>query len=148
MTNFKPANAFASHPLTLWLSILQEQTKLLRSIQKNLPTQLTQAIRHCLISEQQLIIYVDSASWASQLRFLQDKIMAGLIESGVTHVKGLQIRLAANPQNPLKKRTIKLPSETVLSALKNSYGDNTEDALAQALNKLTRTLEKRLSAKS
>lgn len=148
MTTFKPAQTIDSQPIALWLSILQEQAKLLHSIQKNLPAQTAQAIKHCLVSEKQLIIYVESASWASQLRFLQDKIMAGLIESGVTQVKGLQIKLLANRQNSVKKRPPNLPSEAVLTDLKTAYAGKPEDALGQALSNLTLTLEKRRSAKS
>ena len=148
MTTFKPAQELDSQPIALWLSILQEQAKLLHSIQKNLPTQTAQAIKHCVVSERQLIIYVESASWASQLRFLQDKIMAGLIENGVTQVKGLQIKLLANRHLTVKKRSPLLPSESVMTHLKNAYAGDSEDVLGLALNHLTLTLEKRRSAKS
>ncbi len=148
MTTFKPAQTIDSQPMALWLSMLQEQTKLLQSIQIKLPAQTAQAIKHCLISERHLIIYVESASWASQLRFLQDKIMAGLIESGVTHVKGLQIRLLTNQQNTAKKRSPNLPSARVLNDLKSAYAGKSEDALGQSLSNLTLTIEKRLSAKN
>jgi len=148
MTTFKPATTFDSQPLALWLSILQEQAKLLHSIQKNLPAQAAQAIKQCVVSEKQLILYVESASWASQLRFLQDKIMAGLIESGVTQVKGLQIKLLANRQTTVKKRSPQLPSEAILEHLKTAYAGNSEDVLGLALGNLTLTLAKRQSAKS
>ena len=149
MTTFKPAQSLDSQPIALWLSILQEQAKLLHSIQKNLPVRTAQAIKHCVISDRQLIIFVESASWASQLRFLHDKIMAGLIESGVTQVKGLQIKLLTNRQNTSKRRPPNLPSEAALRDLKTAYaGGEAKDALGQALSNLTLTLEKRLSAKS
>ena len=148
MTTFKPAQNFNSQPIALWLSILQEQTKLLHSVQKNLPIQTAQAIKHCVVSDRQLIIYVESASWASQIRFLHDKIMASLIENGMTQIKGLQIKLLDNRQNMPKKQSPNLPSEAVLKDLKTAYAGNSEDILGNALNKLSMTLEKRLSAKS
>ena len=92
MTTFKPAHRLESQPLALWLSILDEQAKLLHIIQKNLPANAAQAAKHCVLSKGQLILYAESAAWASQLRFMQAQIMAGLLDKGVTQVKSLQLK--------------------------------------------------------
>ena len=146
MTTFKPAHRLESQPLALWLSILDEQAKLLHIIQKNLPANAAQAAKHCVLSKGQLILYVESAAWASQLRFMQAQIMAGLLDKGVTQVKSLQLKIAPTvsyPQTGL--RHAQLPSLSTVTELKQLTAENDQDPLHQALAKLAKTLEKRLS---
>lgn len=147
MTSFKPAKKINSQHMTLWRTILQEQAKLLQLIRQALPITSANAIRHCVASGQQLIIYVDSAAWATQLRFQQDKIITALVENGVTQIKTVQIRRLQQTQAVNSKRLAVLPSQDTLTALKKACPTTTDDELEQALKRLSLTLERRLSEK-
>lgn len=149
MTTFKAAHQLKNQPLALWLSILKEQAKLLQIIQKSLPAHAAQAAKHCVLSGPHLVLYVESAAWASQLRFMQAQIIAGLFENGVTQVKSLQVKIIPVAyQNASARRHARLPTATTIAELKQLTTEEKPDSLHQALARLASTLEKRLSAKN
>ncbi|MGZ4958293.1 MAG: DciA family protein [Methylomonas sp.] len=146
---FKSALDFDARQLAICMEIIAEQKTLLSIVKTALPAEIAGHVQHCVRSGNRLLIYTETASWGSQIRFFNVNILNNIAESGQKNITSLQVRLS--PQLIQKKppRQPRLPSAENIGLLRDQLsGHETDDVLTQALSKLSRTLEKRLKAKA
>ena len=142
--SFKQALSQPNRSLANLYSQIEQQKKLLSTIKTALPAQLAEHAQHCVITEKKLLLYTDSAAWATQLRFYNKAILK-VIEPITRHrIEILQIRISepidSQPEKP--KRTAKIPAPDKIAAIRSNATDHSDDPLSRALLKLSATLER------
>lgn len=141
---FKPALAYQHGSLKTCLARIDEQRQCLEMIKKALPADIAIHTMHCLVSGNQLLIYADSAGWASQIRYFQQAILNKMRESGQRNIRGIKVKLmASNPATPIKRRARRPSSDTICSILSSVDTEN-HDELSKAMLKLGNTLRNKL----
>ncbi|TPQ24534.1 DciA family protein [Methylomonas koyamae] len=142
---FKPAADFNKNQISLCLSNIAKQRELLAIVRAGLPDDLSKHVLHCVASDSAILLYSDSANWASQIRFFARNILEKLHDAGEMGLVKLQVRIvtaavgaSAAPRKP------RLPSAEAIEVLCRSVDSATgDDALAVALKRLGDTLRRR-----
>lgn len=147
--SFKVSLSFQNRTMAYFYSQIAQQGRVLQRIQAVLPEALAKQVRHCLIREKKLLIYTDSAAWASQLRFYSPAILAAIASFARTPVEILQIKIIARQPGLVlgPNRKAKIPSAERIKLIRNHSLGVSDDQLSLALQKLSTTLEK-LSSKN
>ncbi len=147
-SSFKSITALQSKTLSqLQLQIIAQQ-QLTQRIKAVLPEILAKQVLHCILKNNQLLLYTHSANWASQLRFYSHVIIeATTVPNGVA-ITTLQTRVIAKPSVlEADTRKINMPSAEKIEFL-TTYSDSIQDEqLKIALLKLTFTLTQLSSRK-
>ncbi len=148
--NTKPLKAVLSYPnKTIALLRLQinQQLDILGHVKAALPQELASHALHCLFNDKnpnnkKLLIYTDSAIWASQLRFYGKAIIAAIGSVAPYPVSVLQVKVMNVPEteNTGNKRIAAIPSQTVADEILNHSLMATDPQLKQALGRLSSTL--------
>ncbi|MGR8999369.1 MAG: DciA family protein [Gammaproteobacteria bacterium] len=142
--SFKTSLTFQNRTLAYFYSQIEQQNRVLEHIRKFLPESLAKQIRYCLIKEKKLLIYTDSAAWASQLRFYNSAILAAIAPLTRTSIELMQVKIIAEQSGlvlrPLRKANI--PSEEKIALIRNNGLTITDDQLKLALLRLSATLER------
>lgn len=86
--SFKPAHSF-SHISAIQLQLIKHQ-RILKIILAASPKQLQAHIKDCVINDNNLMIYVSSAAWASQLRFCSVQIQQAVNSGSNERIKRLE----------------------------------------------------------
>jgi Dna[CI] antecedent, DciA len=148
--NVKSLKVALSYPNRTIASLclqINQQLALLECIKAILPRELASHALHCVLNDKKpdnkkLLIYTDSAIWASQLRFYGKSLLTAVepVTSGPVSV--LQVKVINVPETAItsKKRIVAIPSQTVAEAINNHSLTVTDPELKQALNKLSSTL--------
>jgi len=145
---FKSALDFKARQLTISLEIIKEQMALLAVVRTALPDEIANHVQHCVHSGRRLLIYTESAGWASQIRFYHGDILNKMAESGQQNIISLQVRIGQQSDQPLTRRTARLPSADNINLLRHQLKDEeSEDVLKLALARLAKTLDKRLKTR-
>jgi hypothetical protein len=143
-TPFKTSLTFQNRTLAYFYSQIEQHKRILQRIREVLPESLAKQVRHCLIKEKKLLLYTDSAAWASQLRFYNTAILAAIAPLTRSSIELMQIKISAEwtglALRPLRKA--KLPSIEKIGNIRNDILNITDDQLKQALLKLSATLER------
>ncbi len=142
---FKPVNEVNKQALNNFLETILEQQKLIEIVRIGLPTHLAGHVQHCVESGPSLIVYCDSAAWASQLRFCTKAILEQLRTAGRSRITKIQVRLV--PQeigSAASKRSPRLPSAAAIESICGNLADGSDsDELAAAMARLRVTLRRR-----
>jgi hypothetical protein len=143
---FKTALDFDNKQLNLCLAQITAQQALLAIVRTALPADIALHAVHCVASGSQLLLYCDSASWASQIRFFNRAILDKLHGAGHPYIVRLQVRIVPPMAEPIRrKRTPRLPSADNVGLIAQQFNSADEqDVLATALTRLGATLAKRL----
>lgn len=142
--SFKAALAFPSSGLAVLFSRIEQQKRVLRTIQSVLPDSLVNQVLHCVVSDKKLLIYTGSAVWASQIRFY-DKIILASIAPVTTHtISMMQVKvLLENSSNTeLTVRKTHIPSTETIDIIRNQGLSASDNQLKLALLKLSATLKR------
>jgi hypothetical protein len=141
---FKLAQSFQNRSLDVLHSRLNQQQALLRGIRSALPLALSSHVLHCVVNEKKLLLYTDSAVWASQLRFLKQEILQAASTLRQAQLDKLQIRILADQINesPRTGRKANLPSEEKIAMMRDQANSIQGSQLGQALQRLSTTLAK------
>jgi hypothetical protein len=141
---FKLAQSFQNRPLDALQSRLNQQQSLLRGIRSGLPLSLANHVLHCVVNEKKLLLYTDSAVWASQLRFLKQEILQAASKVQQAPLDKLHIRILADQINesPRTGRKANLPSEEKIAMIRDQANNIQDSQLGQALQRLSTTLAK------
>lgn len=104
----------------------------------------TQAhIKDCVISDRRLIVYVSSASWASQIRFCATQIRQAVNTHSNEKITQLRVRiLTPEPFEKPKKVNKIIPSQQSIRLIRNNADSLAESKLKSALFSLSRALNK------
>jgi hypothetical protein len=142
---FKLAQSFQNRPLDALQSRLNQQQSLLRGIRSELPLSLANHVLHCVVNEKKLLLYTDSAVWASQLRFLKQEILQAASKVQQAPLDKLHIRILADQINESPRTTgrkANLPSEEKIAMIRDQANNIQDSQLGQALQRLSTTLAK------
>lgn len=147
--SFKVSLSFHNRTMACFYSRIEQQHRVLQRIQAVLPENLAKQIRHCLIGDKKLLIYTDSAAWASQLRFYNSAILAAITPLTRKPIEIMQIKILAGQTGLIlaPKRKAKIPSVEKIAIIRNDSLTVPDNQLRIALLKLSTTLE-RLSGKA
>jgi hypothetical protein len=139
---FKLAQSFQNRPLDTLQSRLNQQQSLLQGIRSELPPSLANHVLHCVVNEEKLLLYTDSAVWASQLRFLKQEILQAASKVQQAPLDKLHIRILADQINesPRTGRKANLPSEEKIAMIREQANNIQDSQLEQALQRLSTTL--------
>ena len=123
---------------------LARHQKVLQIILSVTPEQIRSHIKSCVINHNTLLIYVSSASWASQLRFFHAQIKAAVNTQSTEKVQQIRIRLLSPAPYKAEKKSEKIiPSAETIDLLGNNASTAKEGKLRDALLKLSQTLKKK-----
>jgi len=144
--SFKSSTAFYGRTLAGVHEQLIVQKQLLAKVRAILPGALAEHALHCVVSGKKLLIYTDSAVWATQLRFYLPKIQADESTLARAPVESVQIKVLTMQTGLAKtpKRKTKIPSAETIAIIHKDCECLDDDPLKFALLKLSATL-KRLS---
>jgi hypothetical protein len=135
--------------MAYFYSQIEQQQRLLQRIRAVLPEALAKQALHCLIRDKKLLVYTDSAVWASQLRFYNSAILAAIMPLTRTPVEILQIKILTAKTGIIlgARRKAKIPSVEKIEFIRSHSLAVSDNQLRLALLKLSSTLE-RLSRKA
>ena len=147
--SFKRSLSFPNRTMAYFYSQIEQQRRILQRIQDVLPDALAKPARHCLIKDKKLLVYTDSAAWASQLRFYNSAILAAIVPLTGTPVESMQIKIITGQTGLIAgaKRKAKIPSVEKIELIRHHSLTVSDNQLSWALLKLSATL-KRLSGTS
>lgn len=131
-------------PLAICLEKIAHQQQLLQIVRKVLPTHIAEHALHCVVSDARLLIYTNSAVWASQIRFYQEDILNKLQAAAQLKITRMQLKVVQGEGEAISDRAVSLPSFTTVQAMLNQVNDQSEDILELALANLAKTLSKRV----
>jgi len=141
---FKTSLSFQNRTMAYFYSQIEQQQQVFQHIQAVLPEALAKQVRHCLIREKKLLIYTDSAVWASQLRFYNSTILAAIVSLTRAPVEIMKIKIIVGQTGliPGPKRKAKPPSIEKIEHIRKHSLTVSDDRLRLALLKLSSTLER------
>jgi hypothetical protein len=142
-SSFKTSLVFKNRTMAYFYSQIEQQQRILQMIRRVLPENLARQTKHCLIKERKLLIYTDSAVWATQLRFYNTTILASVTKN-TSPIESLQIKVISTQTGLASTLTRKalIPSTEKIEALKNHSLSIEDNQLRLALLKLSTTLER------
>jgi len=125
-------------PLNTLLSQDRANNEILEQVRKKLPATLAAHCLAALLRDQQLVIYVESSTWSSKLRFLSRNLCRDLQSDGfpVTKITA-RVFLKNRPAKKPKHTVRKLTSDN--ASLLNQTAETIADPeLSAALKRLSR----------
>ena len=138
--SFKSALSF-SNTTAIKYHIAKHQ-KILGIILSVSPKPIQPHIKDCVINQNKLLIYVDSAVWATQLRFFHSQIKEAVNSQSSEKVSHIRIRIfSLAPYQPEKKEKKLIPSPENINLISHNAATIAEGKLKSALSKLSKTLQ-------
>jgi hypothetical protein len=140
--SFKPIIAYPNRIIAQLYQQMNRQLAILGKVKAALPTELAVHALHCVVSGHKLLVYTDSAVWASQLRFYGTTLLAAFESDPSVLVSEIHFKInnvaTTSKANPISKTII--PPATVAIEIRNLSLAATDPQLEQALAKLSATL--------
>jgi hypothetical protein len=143
-TSFKPALSFPNQSINHFDRLIKQQLEILKIIRAALPEALANHVQHSLLNGNKLLIYTDSAAWATQLRFYEKTLLASIAHITKQADTIVQIKLVIDRVGPswtLEKSAI-IPAPEKLNAIHSYCFAAPDNELTIALLKLAKTLER------
>jgi hypothetical protein len=138
----KPILAYPNKSIAQLSLQINQQLAILGQIKSVLPIELQVHVLHSVLNGKKLLIYTDSANWATQLRFYGETMLAVFKSNCSTPATVLQVKIindvATAKVNPKNKATI--PSQRVSYEIRKLSLVTTDPQLKQALSNLSSTL--------
>lgn len=138
----KPALAYPNKTIAQLCLQIKQQLALLGHIKVVLPKDLASHTLHCILNDKKLLIYTDSAIWASQLRFYGKTMLTAIESATSAPVSVLQVKVISIPATvptSTKHKPI-IPPQKVADEIRNNSLIAADPQLKQALDKLSSTL--------
>lgn len=141
---FQSAASFPNRLFAHYASQLAQQQKILDRVREILSEPLAQHVLHCVKNDKKLLIYTDSAAWASQIRFYQNAILTAIAAMNAPPAEIMQIRILKDQFKPQKSPAEKpqTPSPENILLIQNQSENVADRELQRALQKLSATLAK------
>ncbi len=146
-TPFKAALSFPNRTIAHFYSQIEQQKQVLQRIHAVLPITLAEHALHCVINGKKLLIYTDTAAWASQLRFYNSAILAAIapVTRESISIMQIKVRMEMLTKISLPGRTPIIPSAEKIAFIHNHSLTVSDEQLKLALQRLSATLAKRSS---
>ncbi|WP_411725511.1 DciA family protein [Methyloglobulus sp.] len=137
----KPVLAYPNKTIAQLCLQINQQLTTLEHIKAVLPKDLANHAFHCVFNNKKLLIYTDSAIWATQLRFYGKTMLTAIGSATSAPVSVLQVKVISIPATATTspKRRPVTPPQKVADEIRNNSLMAT-DPLKQALDKLSSTL--------
>jgi hypothetical protein len=151
ISSFKAALSFPNRTIAHFYSQIEQQKLVLQRIHAVLPATVAEHALHCVINGKKLLVYTDTAAWASQLRFYNSAIIAAIAPVTRESVSIMQIKIRMEPplterrpevEASLSSRKPNIPSAEKIEFIHNHSLTVSDEQLKQALLRLSATLEK------
>lgn len=143
-TSFHVPLSYQNRMLGYYASQIEQQGRILQQVRKCLPKNLANHVCHCLISNNDLLLYTDSAVWATQLRFYTQVILGNMTPASKEPVQKVQIKILTEiigvNFRPVRKANI--PSAATIEIMCKQSQSVSDAHLKQALQRLNSTLSK------
>ena len=141
---FKAALSFPNRTMAHFYNQIEQQKQVLRCIHQVLPAAIASHVLHCVVNGKKLLVYTDTAAWASQLRFYNSAILAAIAPVTRESVSLMQIkvRLETLPTTSLPGRTPIIPSAEKIALIHEQSLTVSDQQLKQSLLRLSATLER------
>ncbi|WP_027159091.1 DUF721 domain-containing protein [Methylobacter luteus] len=141
---FKAALSFPNRAIAHFYSRIEQQRLVLQHIRAALPEALAKHTRYCVINDKKLLIYTDSAAWASQLRFYNKAILAAAAPMTRDAVTIMKVKILTEQKSPDTQpvRKAAVPSLEKIEIIRNLGLNVPDDQLKQSLLKLSATLQR------
>ncbi|WAK02746.1 DUF721 domain-containing protein [Methylobacter sp. YRD-M1] len=141
---FKAALSFPNRAIAHFYSRIEQQRQILQHIREALPEALAKHARYCVVNDKKLLIYTDSAAWASQLRFYSQAILAAVAPITREPVTLMQVKILTEQKSPYEKpiRRANVPAKDKIEIIRNLGLNVPDNQLKQALLKLSATLQR------
>ena len=142
--SFKKALTFTNRLFDYFDGQAKHQQLLLQATRKNLPDHLAAHVLHSLVADNKLLIYTDSANWASQLRFYDRAIISSVGALVKKSDLSVQVKTLSKPVGPSQAQAERAnpPSPENLAKMQTfCLAKESDNDLAAALLKLTNTIK-------
>jgi hypothetical protein len=145
----KPILAYPNKTIAQLCLQINQQLAILEHIKAVLPKDLANHALHCVLNNKKLLIYTDSAIWASQLRFYGNTMLTAIESATSAPVSVLQVKVISIPATVTAspKRKPVIPPQKVADEIRNNSLIAADPQLKQALDKLSSTLGRLQSGK-
>ena len=142
-TSFRSTLSFPNRTIAHFYSQIEQQKQILQRIHDVLPAAIALHVRHCVVNGKKLLVYTDTAAWASQLRFYSDIILAAIAPVTRDSVSIMQIKIMVEilRSSPHSRKPI-IPSAEKIKFIHNQSLTVSDEQLKQALLRLSTTLAK------
>jgi hypothetical protein len=155
-TPFKAALSFPNGTIAYYCSQIERQKQVLQHIHAVLPKSIAEHALHCVVNGKKLLIYTDTAAWASQLRFYNRAILDAIAPITRESVSIMQIKVRAETLPAGRKqeagdedfqtmppgRKPNIPSAEKIAFIHSHSLTVSDERLKAALLRLSATLEK------
>jgi hypothetical protein len=155
-TPFKAALSFPNGTIAYYCSQIERQKQVLQRIHAVLPKSIAEHALHCVVNGKKLLIYTDTAAWASQLRFYNRAILEAIAPVTREPVSIMQIKVRAEISPAGHKgeaedrafqaipsgRKPNIPSAEKIAFIHSHSLTVSDEQLKAALQKLSATLAK------
>lgn len=145
-TSFKAALSFQNRTIAHFYSQIEQQKQVLLRIHSVLPAAIAKHVLHCVINGKKLLVYTDTAAWASQLRFYNSAILAIIAPVTRESVSIMQIKIRVEPLQAasLPGRKPIIPSAEKIEFIHEHSLTISDEQLKRSLLRLSATLAKKL----
>lgn len=127
LTSFKAALSFPNNTIAYFYSRIEQQQQVLQRIHDVLPATIAEHALHCVVNGKRLLIYTDTAAWASQLRFYNSAILSAIAPVTRESVSIMQIKIWVEA-SPTGLRRGTLAGERALQAMSSGRKPNIPSA--------------------
>jgi hypothetical protein len=156
LTSFKAALSFPNGTIAYYCSQIAQQKQVLQRIHEVLPIAIAEHALHCVVNGKKLLIYTDTAAWASQLRFYNRAILTAIapVTRESVSIMQIKVRTEASPTERRRKsgdealqtmppgKKANIPSPEKIAFIHNHSLTVSDEQLKAALLRLSATLEK------
>ncbi len=140
---FKPALSHSNRAIASLMLQVDRQKKILGIVRSVLPEPLAKQVKCCLVKDRKLLLYTESAAWASQLRFYSQALEEMTRSKCGETVEATKVRIThsikAPDSEPLEP---KIPSLENIGLIRENVENASDSPLKASLLKLGKTLEK------
>ena len=139
---FKTPLQNQTRTLAILLGQIQQQNLIMQHVRAALPTALSTHVSHCLIKDGKLLVYTNSAVWATQMRFSGERILAAVTPITTRPVDKLHIKVITVQTGPSVqfKRKANVPSPEKIAMLQQDSLAIRDEAVRASMLKLGATL--------
>lgn len=142
-SKFKTTLSYSNRAIASLLIQVDRQKKLLEIIRTALPESLAIQVQSCVIKDRKLLLYTDSAVWASQLRFYSRAIEEIIRSRYGDTIDMTKVRIIASTKAPgYEPLAPNIPSSENIVLIRENIKNVSDNQLKTSLLRLTKTLEK------
>lgn len=144
---FKPALSHSNRVIASLMVQVGRQKELLDIVRSALPEALAKEVKCCFIKNRKLLLYTESAAWASQLRFYSQVLEESTRSKCGETIEATKVKITKVIKAPnIETLKPKIPSSENIGLIKENIENAADSPLKSSLLRLSKTLEKRYDA--